>query len=484
MIAVMAPGGAGTGRPRTLPFRLWLLPALVAIAVVPAVIQAALAAHWQRPLVPPAAAATAAELRRDAARWDDPPWRAALAARLAPQGMRVVLVDAAGRERWRSADGQPDAPILPTGEPVTAPLGTAGPAGGADRFVGMQEIVARDPSAAADGRQLRRAQLFFPVTPPDPRLAWLPAFVGLAALLLILAGIAWLVGRAVLSPLAAIAAGARAIAAGDPAPRLPGSPVREVAEAAAAFTAMGAALRRAAEREAALDGERRLFVGAVAHDLRTPLFALRGYLELLERGAAEPPARLARYLANSRELAATLERLIADLFAYARVELLEEAPRREPLDLATALRDIVDGHRPRAETRGVALVLEGAATPCPVAADRHLLARAVGNLLDNALRHTPPGGAVTVRWECSGGGAAFEVADTGPGIAAADLPHLFTPLYRGEASRNRRTGGIGLGLTIARRILLAHGGDLAATNGPRGGAILRGSIGSAESKSG
>jgi signal transduction histidine kinase len=104
--------------------------------------------------------------------------------------------------------------------------------------------------------------------------------------------------------------------------------------------------------------------------------------------------------------------------------------------------------------------------------DRHLLTRAVENLVDNALRHTPAGGEVRVSWGMEGNHVVVRVADTGPGIAARDLPHLFTPLYRGESSRNRQTGGAGLGLAIARRIVQAHGGDLTAANRATGGAVF------------
>ncbi len=116
------------------------------------------------------------------------------------------------------------------------------------------------------------------------------------------------------------------------------------------------------------------------------------------------------------------------------------------------------------------------AEPCPLMGDSHLLARVVENLLDNAVRHTPAGGRIQVRWGCEQATLHFAVADSGPGIAAHDLPHLFTPLYRGETSRNRRTGGAGLGLAIARRILRAHGGDLTAANGPTGGAVFTGTL--------
>jgi signal transduction histidine kinase len=256
---------------------------------------------------------------------------------------------------------------------------------------------------------------------------------------------------------------------------VPDSRVREVAEVGAAFGTMGAALRDSLRRQAAIEQERRLFIGAVVHDLRTPLFSLRGYLEGLSAGVADTPEKRARYVAVAEEKAAALERLVADLFDYTRLEYLEQAPRTQPLDLVALLRRAVEGMRPRAEARGLALRL-CAAMPCPIDADSHLLTRAIENLLDNAVRYTPSGGSVRVSCAEGAEGVAFSVADTGPGIPIADLPHLFTPLYRGESSRNRRTGGAGLGLTIARRIIRAHGGDLRACNGDEGGAIFTASL--------
>jgi signal transduction histidine kinase len=284
---------------------------------------------------------------------------------------------------------------------------------------------------------------------------------------LTMASIAWLAGRTVLRPLTAMRQAARQIAGGDLDIHLPNPQLREVADVADAFGAMGAALRASLERQAELEQQRRLVIGAIAHDLRTPLFSLRGYLEGLERGLADTPEKAARYLAVSRQQADNLERLIADLFAYARLDYLEETPRRAPLDLAALLADAVESAQPRAVEKGVTLVAEGQES-CLVEGDDHLLPRAVANLLDNALRYTPPGGRIAVCWELTVVGCRFRVSDSGPGIPAADLPHIFDPLYRGEASRNRGTGGSGLGLAIARRILRAHGGDLTAANLARG----------------
>ena len=171
-----------------------------------------------------------------------------------------------------------------------------------------------------------------------------------------------------------------------------------------------------------------------------------------------------------------MERLVADLFDYTRLEYLQQAPHPQPLDLGALLLRAAEGLRPRAEAKGLTLDLQAVMSPCRCEADGHLLTRAIENLLDNAIRYTPAGGTVRVACVQGPGGVSFSVIDDGPGIPTADLPHLFTPLYRGESSRNRRTGGAGLGLTIARRIIRAHGGELQARNGDDGGAVFTASL--------
>lgn len=288
-----------------------------------------------------------------------------------------------------------------------------------------------------------------------------------------------LLGWWVVRPLAAMSAASRRIATdglADVDLTLPPSRVREVAEAAAAFSAMSEGLRESLGRQAELEQERRFFVGAVAHDLRTPLFSLRGYLEGLEKGVAATPEKTARYIAVCQQKAGELEHLVSDLFAYSQLDYVERPPEREMVNLAVLLRDAVDSARPQAEEKGVTMTMEGSSAPCVVSAAPHLLARAVGNLLENAIRHTPPGGNVTVSLRADASDVVFAVADTGPGIAPRDLPRIFDPLYRGESSRSRQTGGVGLGLAIARRAMQAHGGKLTATNGSAGGAIFTASL--------
>jgi signal transduction histidine kinase len=282
------------------------------------------------------------------------------------------------------------------------------------------------------------------------------------------------VGWAVLKPLRAMSAAARKVGKHDLEFALPSSRVREVNEAMSAFTAMGQELRTALARQVELEQERQFYISAIAHDLNSPIFALRGYLEGLEAGIAATPERAQRYLQVCQAKVSELEHLTADLSAYTQIERLEQTMRHEPLELDALMRDAVDGIRPQAEAKGVTLALSPRAPTCSCVGDWRLLQRAITNVLENAVRYTPTGGAISVAWGSDGDQWRFTVTDGGPGIASEDSPHLFAPFYRGEASRNRATGGVGLGLAIAQRILHAHGGVLTAANSPYGGAVFTG----------
>lgn len=435
--------------PRSLPIRRWLLLALVAVVLVPACATGAFVA-WTE-VAARSTDAVERRLKADAARWADPAWQAGPARALASGAVDFVLLDAEGWTVYRSAS----APLAERGGPDHGP---------------WQEISVREVTAPGGGT----AYLYYDYEPPNG--VWTVPLVALLSLLLTLLAVSLFLERSVLRQLAATSRAARGIAGGELRVDVPPSRVREIAEVGAAFSAMGEALRRSLEHEARVEQERRLFIAAIAHDLRTPLFSLRGSLEAIQQGLATTPEKLARYVAVSREKADQLERLIADLFDYSRLEYLDQTPRREPLALGALLGGVAEGLRPRAEAKGVRLVADGHADGHSVEGDPHLLRRAVENLLDNALRHTPAGGEVRVSWGAAGGEATFTVADTGPGIPAGELPRLFEPLYRGEASRNRRTGGAGLGLTIARRILRAHGGELSAANRGAGGAVFTGTL--------
>lgn len=440
-----------------LPLRRWLALALATTFFVPVVITGIVVYHVLGGPLEPLSTATE-QIGRGTTRWHDPAWQDATRSDLAAMGIDFVLVED-GREVYRST---PD-PLAGDGGQVRERWVERVAYPGTPRRVAY---IYSDSGVGWNGQD---------GGPPEARFLPVP-IVGLISLLLTLAGIGWFLGRTVVRPLAATSQAARQVAAGDLDVRLPSSRVREVAEVNAAFESMSAELRASLRQQAEFEHERRLFIGAVVHDLRTPLFALRGYLEGLEKGLDDTPEKRARYIAVAQEKAATLERLIGDLFDFTRLEYLEQTPNPEPLDLGALLDRLVEGFRPQADTKGVQLTLSIPPEPCWVQGDTHLLTRALSNLLDNALRYTPSGGQVRVACRTEPSGVIFTIADTGPGIPAHDLPNLFAPLYRGETSRNRRTGGAGLGLTIARRILLAHGGDLSAGNGQAGGAVFTGRL--------
>ncbi len=320
-------------RPRTLPMRRWLALALLVTFLIPAcvIIIFAVASVRENPHDDKEQAAD--RLRDDAERWQDPAWQEMMRADLAKDNVTFILFEG-DREIYRSA-----------ADPFAGDDGDR-----SEREVELVVIADSDPELIGyvyadedDG-------------PPDNVPVQFIPIVGLTTLGLTLTGIAWFLGRTILRPLAATSQAARQVASGDLDVALPRSRVREVDEVNIAFDAMSAALRTSLEEQAELEQERRLFIGAVAHDLRTPLFALRGYLEGIESGVASTPEQRARYVSVAREKANDLERLISDLFAYSRLEYLEQSPQREPLDLTELLRRLADEMQPLAAAKGVTIV--------------------------------------------------------------------------------------------------------------------------------
>ncbi len=435
-----------SGRPRTLPIRRWLALALLALFLAPVLTLGAIGFLIFRPTHGPVPIEQRVEnrLEENADRWGDPAWQAELGDWLASENVDVVLTED-GAEVYRS---------------------TATPLAG----TGDTSRLARQLDLPGDRSATIYADQRF--GPPEELRQWFVPVALIAALVAALAGIAWFLRRSILDPLTATSEAAGRVAAGELDIRLPGSRVREVAELNRAFEGMSAALRRSLRQQERMEQDRRMLISALVHDLRTPLFSLRGSLEGLATGIADTPEKRSRYIAIAQEKADALERLITDLFAYTRLEMLDEEPKPSPVDLAAFLPRLIEGTRPRAETKGIRLALDHGPART-IQADEHLLTRAIENLLDNALRHTPEGGEVRVGWRIERDRVEIEVADSGPGIPEADLPRIFDPLYRGEGSRNRSTGGAGLGLAIAKRILIAHGGDLTARNAEGdGGAVF------------
>jgi signal transduction histidine kinase len=274
--------------------------------------------------------------------------------------------------------------------------------------------------------------------------------------------------RLIIRPLRRLSGAVRTVGTTLSPTQPPFSPVIEIADIGAALIDARTELALAERQRSQIEQDGRLLVAAIAHDLRTPLFVLRGRLEGLRKGISATPAHLDEACANAE----LLDRLVSDLFAYAQLDPRNEEPRYdEPVSLDSLISETLQTVSSLAADKGIALrALPLQPTEAVIFADRHLLTRALQNLLDNAIRYTPKGGTVAIASCSDADRTTITIDDTGPGIPPDQLPKIFQPFYRGEPSRNRNTGGAGLGLAIASRIAATYHGTLTATNKTSGGA--------------
>jgi len=231
------------------------------------------------------------------------------------------------------------------------------------------------------------------------------------------------------------------------------------------------------------DAQRRQLVAQVSHDLRTPLASMQGYLEILKlRRDRLSREEQERFLQIALLEGYRLSQLVDELFELAALEAREKQPDPECFPLAELVHDVVQKHMPRADEQSIVLSVGGNPDIPRAFADLAMTERVLDNLIGNAIAYTPENGRVSVRFEAANGRPGVSVRDSGPGIAVADLPHIFEPFYRGEAGGDRRHAG--LGLAIARRIMTLQGGDIGAENNADGGAVFSISLPAANARNG
>lgn len=230
----------------------------------------------------------------------------------------------------------------------------------------------------------------------------------------------------------------------------------EIERLAYSVNAMAERIAKQLKQLRATDGQRRELIANVSHDLRTPLATLQGYLETLQlKGEDLGQAERMRYLEVAHRHCRHLGRLIEELFELARLGADEVLPVLEPFSLQELVQDVVHKFELRAAKCDVALSAHYDEGLPFVVGDIALIERVMDNLLENALRHTPAGGAVTVSVAPAHETLGVQIIDTGAGIAAEELPHVFERFY--QSDRTRTGGGAGLGLAIAKRIIELHG---------------------------
>jgi signal transduction histidine kinase len=282
---------------------------------------------------------------------------------------------------------------------------------------------------------------------------WYLVWGGLAAL-----GVAsvltFFLSKRLLAPAEALAGAARALGGGDLSYRVNVRSKDEFGQLAKTFNAMASDLEQTEEL-------RRNVVADVAHELRTPLSNIRGYLEAMRDGVLEPDATT---IGSIYEEAILLERLVTDLQELA----LADAGQLTLLHRSTDMRDIINqalaALQIEARSKNLSMTAELPEEPAIVDVDPERVGQVLRNLLSNAISYTPEEGRVSVQLVEEGSTLRVNVVDTGPGIPAADLPYVFERFYRVDKSRARSTGGAGLGLTIAKRLLEAHGGTMEVTS--------------------
>ena len=234
----------------------------------------------------------------------------------------------------------------------------------------------------------------------------------------------------------------------------------EIAQLGRAYDEMAARIGEQLDALEKTDSLRREMVAHVSHDLRTPLATLHGYIETLKLKDAElDPAERERYLAVALDQSERLRRLVGDLFELAKLDAHEQAPVCEPVSLAELVNDIAQKFQLEARRNGATIEIDAGDALPMVNADIALVERVLENLIDNALSHSPDGGAIRIPVAANGESVRVTVSDSGPGIAPEHLPRVFDRFYQ-AGNAHRGTAHAGLGLAIAKRIVELHGARL------------------------
>jgi two-component system OmpR family sensor kinase len=371
-----------------------------------------------------------------------------------------------------AAEQPPDLPHLKVDDVGGRPFTVAARAGGDQwRVVG-----GRLPNGAGS---VLIAQNLSDIQQTVDRLRLLELVIGVTVVVL-LGGLGYVVVRSSLRPLVEVEHTAAAIAAGDLSQRVPHRDERtEVGRLAAALNSMlhqveSAFRTREASEQAARRSEERMrrFVADASHELRTPLTSIRGFAELYRQGAARDPAEIGRLMRRIEDEGARMGLLVDDLLLLARMD--QQRPvDLVPVDLLVLAADAVHDAQAVDPARRISLDAAGLDLPAVVLGDEPRLRQILGNLMANALHHTPAGTPVTVRLSHRPRLAVVEVADEGPGLDEEDAKRVFERFYRADPSRHRGSGGSGLGLSIVAALTAAHGGSVELDTAPGRGATFR-----------
>jgi two-component system, OmpR family, sensor kinase len=354
-----------------------------------------------------------------------------------PEFVRLTALSAFGQRRLMPTDAPPTIP--------TAPVLVN------DRFVGLVLVLVRPPRPSNVPRLVGM-------------LLSLPSTLLLTAAAVVVAMVIFYPAR---RRLRALEHAAQRLGEGDLGARAPQAGGDEIARVAAAFNRMAGELET---RDAALrtsDALRRQMMADISHELKTPLTAMRGYIETLRMPeVALDEARRHRYFETIDRETRRLERIVKDLLDLARYEHGGVVLQRRLFDIGRLFEHVAGRHERDAQTKGVAIRLHVDAHADQVVADPDRIEQAIENLVGNALRHTPAGGTISLHAAHADGVATLSVSDTGAGIAPEHQPHVFERFYKADTARAADSTGSGLGLSITKAIVERHGGTIRMASQP------------------
>jgi two-component system OmpR family sensor kinase len=354
------------------------------------------------------------------------------------------------------------APKLPATMPLDKVITVDSASGSGVRYRVLAEPTHDQPGTTIVAVPLRDVQQTL------DRLLRVEALV-IAGVLAVLAALAWWIVRVGLRPLDKMGDTAGAIAAGDLSRRItPATSKTEVGRLGLALNAMLAQIEKAFAERQASENRLRRFLADASHELRTPLASIRGYAELFRIGAARGPTETEKAMTRIEGEAARMGTMVEDLLTLARLDQLPEISRK-PVDLTRLANDAADDARAAAPDRRIEVASGGEVSAL---GDASKLRQVIGNLMRNALVHTPAGTAIALRVTAEDGSAVVKVRDHGRGLPTDDRKALFERFWRADPGRGRGAAGAGLGLSIVAAIVDAHGGEVSAENAPDGGAVF------------
>lgn len=396
-----------------------------------------------------------------------------------PSEYYVTMIGADGETlqvfAWPAAIDRYGTPRLPLHDPVpstTSDPFTVGSTGGGS---GSQwRVVATPLTSRATGEKEATLYLALPLADIQATTSFLSRTLALSAASIVLFGalLADILVRRTLRPLRQMESTAAAIAAGDLSRRVPSHPpTTEIGSLSGSLNAMLGQIERAFATREASEARMRQFVSDASHELRTPLATIRGYGELYRMGALDTPDKVDDTMGRIEDAATRMGTLVGDLLALARLD--EGRPlRHDPVDLVALARDSAQDLHALDPTRDVDLVgLHSDVPPADlvVTGDEDRLRQVLANLIGNVARHTPAGTPVQIALGTDEDTTVLEVRDHGPGITKEQEGRIFERFYRADSSRNRSSGGSGLGMAIVSAIVGAHGGTTAVAPTPDGG---------------